>query len=60
MPVPPGLTAPVEVPRLPESVDTLSLGATYKATVVRLMQANGQLAEIKRLADQPETPEGDN
>ena len=46
VPVPERLTKQVEMPKLPANPDTLSLGAVYRATVVRLMIANGQLKEI--------------
>ena len=50
MPVPSKLTKQVEVPVLnTENLDTLQLGAVYKATVIRLMIANGQLAAIASL-----------
>jgi hypothetical protein len=51
VPVPVSLTRQPEVPQLPETLDTLSLGAVYKQTVIRLMQANGQLAEISKLGE---------
>jgi len=49
VPVPSGLTQQVEMPVLPDNPDTLALGATYRATVVRLMVANGKLKEIAEL-----------
>ena len=49
VPVPAALTQTVEIPQLPASADTLELGATYRATVIRLMVANMQLAEIRKL-----------
>jgi hypothetical protein len=52
VPVPEGLTKQAEIPKLPVNPDTLQLGAVYRATVIRLMIANGRLAEIAAL--QPE------
>ena len=52
VPIPTSLTKQAEVPKLPANPDTLQLGAVYKATVIRLMIANGRLAEIAGL--QPE------
>ena len=49
VPVPASLSAEVKIPQLPENADTLELGATYRATVIRLMVANMQLAEISKL-----------
>jgi len=49
VPVPAGLTEQVEVPVLPANPDTIQLGAAYRATVIRLMVANGKLAEIRDL-----------
>jgi len=49
VPVPVGLTAPVPIPQLSPDADTLELGAVYRATVIRLMIANMQLAEIGKL-----------
>ena len=52
VPVPDSLTALVQIPLLTPKADTLELGATYKATVIRLMVCNGQLAEIGQLHEQ--------
>lgn len=52
VPVPKELTDQVEVPVLPANADTLQFGATYRATVIRLMVANGKLKEIERLGEQ--------
>ena len=49
VPVPASLTAQVEIPILPDQVDTLQLGAVYKATVIRLMIANMKLEQISKL-----------
>ncbi len=49
VPVPASMTAQVPIPILPRNADTLELGATYKATVIRLMIANMQLDEIGKL-----------
>lgn len=56
VPVPGGLTEPVEIVTLPDNggfrnADTLQLGAAYKAQVVRAKQCNGQLAAIKNLKE---------
>ena len=56
VPVPAGLTKPVEIVTLPDNggfrnADTLQLGAAYKAQVVRAKQCNGQLASIKNLKE---------
>lgn len=49
VPVPDELTRPVEIPKLPPNPDTLQLSTTYKATLIRLLIANGQLKEIGEL-----------
>ena len=49
VPIPEGLTKPVEVVELPENFDVYTLGAAYKAQKVRAMQCNGQLAEIANI-----------
>jgi hypothetical protein len=49
VPVPAGLTEQVEIPRLPANPDTIALAAAYRATVIRLLIANGRLREISEL-----------
>ena len=49
VPVPESLTAELQIPRLPSNADTLMLGTTYKATVIRLLVCNMQLNEIGKL-----------
>ena len=46
VPVPERMTAPVEVIELPDGFDVYQLGAAYRASVIRIQQCNGQLAEI--------------
>lgn len=53
MPVPAGLTEEVEIPQLAVHPDTLALAAAYRATVIRLMVANGKLREIGTLHVDP-------
>lgn len=57
LPVPEELTEQVEVPLLPVNADTLQVGAVYRATVIRLMVANGKLKAIEELSNPPEMEE---
>jgi len=49
--VPQELTEQVEIPTLPAGADTLQFGAVYRATVIRLMVANGKLKAIEQLQE---------
>jgi hypothetical protein len=51
IPVPAALTAPVAGVERPPVVDTIALGATLKACIIRLDVANRQLAEIASLGE---------
>jgi len=50
IPIPAGLTQQVEVPAMPDNLDTIGLGVLYKQTFTRLLIANGRLKEIESLA----------
>ena len=49
VPVPKSLTKQVEVPPMPDNLDTIGLGVLYKITLTRLLIANGRLKEIEGL-----------
>jgi hypothetical protein len=49
VPIPAGLTEQVDIPQLPANPDTIALAAAYRATVIRLLIANGRLREISEL-----------
>lgn len=49
--LPTGLTKPCETVELPDVVDTLSLGAAYKALAIRMRACNSQLLELRSLGD---------
>lgn len=50
--IPEGLTKDCVLVDLPETVDTLGLGAAYKQQRIRMMACNAQLAEIRALGEQ--------
>ena len=52
VPLPEYLVAPVEQVQRPVESDTVALGAALKACLVRIEQANGQLAEISALTEE--------
>lgn len=52
IPIPTGLTKPCEQVELPETVDTLSLGAAYKALAVRMQECNARMNEIRGLGNE--------
>lgn len=51
---PAGLTKPCELVELPAVVDTLALGAAFKAQAIRMKACNAQLQELAKLGTDDE------